>query len=103
MKVGVAIMDAKPPITKDQIVKSSVISKRLGQYKTKAKINPIYISDNGSIDTVLLSYDYYENMYGRLMELEAKEEEKILSQRIDRLNINPSAAISWKDIKRTGK
>jgi hypothetical protein len=37
------------------------------------------------------------------MELEAKEEEKILSQRIDRLNINPSAAISWKDIKRTGK
>jgi PHD/YefM family antitoxin component YafN of YafNO toxin-antitoxin module len=103
MKVGVAIMDIKPPMTKDQIVKASVISKKLGLYKTKAKINPIYISDNGSIDTVLLSYDYYESMYKRIVELEAKEEEEILSQRIERLNINPSDAVSWKDIRRTGK
>lgn len=100
MKVGVAMMETKPVITKDQIVKSSIISKRLGQYKEKAKENPVYISDNGSIDTVLLSYDYYENMYKRLAELEAKEEEKILSQRIESLNSNPSKAVSWKDIRR---
>lgn len=101
--MGVAIMDTKPNITKDQIVKSSIISKKLGHYKAKAKENPVYISDNGSIDTVLLSYDYYENMYKRLAELESKEEEKILSQRIDNLNSNPSTAVSWKDIRRQVK
>lgn len=101
--MGVVMIHTKPLITKDQIVKSSVISKRLGQYKEKAKESPVYISDNGSIDTVLLSYDYYENLYKRLMELESNEEEKILSQRIERLNNNPSSAVSWKDIRRTGK
>ena len=101
--MGVTMMNTKPPMTKDQIVNASIISKKLGLYKTKAKINPIYISDNGSIDTVLLSYDYYANMYKRLVELEQNEEEKILSQRIERLNISPSDAISWQDVRRTGK
>ncbi|MBV4438421.1 type II toxin-antitoxin system Phd/YefM family antitoxin [Clostridium tyrobutyricum] len=76
------VIDTKPKITKDQIVKSSVVSKRLGQYRRKAKENPIYISDNGNIDTVILSYDQFEKMYERLAELEEKEEERIIDDRI---------------------
>lgn len=102
VKVGVA-MNIKPNITKDQIVKSSVASKNFGQYRRKAKLNPIYISDNGDIDTVLLAYDYFEQMYERLLELEAKEENRIISERISNLEKNPSSAVSWKDVRRTVK
>ncbi|HBM81115.1 MAG: type II toxin-antitoxin system Phd/YefM family antitoxin [Clostridiales bacterium] len=93
----------KPNITKDQIVKSSVASKKFGKFRKLAKERPIYISDNGNIDTVLISYDYFEKMYQRLYELEEKEEEMILSHRIEELKNNPEAAVSWKDIRRDGK
>ncbi|WP_338433333.1 type II toxin-antitoxin system Phd/YefM family antitoxin [Clostridium tyrobutyricum] len=94
------IIDTKPKITKDQIVKSSIVSKRLGQYRKKAKENPIYISDNGNIDTVILSYDQFEKMYKRLAELEEKEEERIIGDRINQVEKNPELSAKWKDIRR---
>lgn len=97
------VTDIRPTITKEQIVQSSVASKKFGECKRKAKLNPIYISDNGNIDTVLLAYDYFEKMYERLLELEAKEEAMILSQRIDNIEENPSSAVSWRDARRSGK
>lgn len=102
MKAG-ANMDFKPSITKDQIVKSSIASKNFGQYRKKAKLNPIYISDNGTIDTVLLDYDYFEKMYQRISELEELEEAWILSERIERLDNNPDLAVDWKDVRKSGK
>lgn len=101
--MSAAIMEAKPSITKDQIVQSSVASKKFGEYRRKAKTNPIYISDNGNIDTVLLAYDQFEKMYERLAELEAKEEAMVLTQRIDNLEKNPSSAVSWRNVRRSGK
>lgn len=97
MSIGI---DTKPKITKDQIVKSSIISKRLGQYRKKAKENPIYISDNGNIDTVIISYDQFEKMYERLVELESKEEEKNLNDRIKQIKEHPELSANWKDIRR---
>ncbi|AND86373.1 prevent-host-death family protein [Clostridium tyrobutyricum DIVETGP] len=88
-----AVIDTKPKITKDQIVKSSVVSKRLGQYRKKAKENPIYISDNGNIDTVILSYDQFERMYERLAELEEKEEERIIGDRIKQVGKHPELSV----------
>lgn len=102
MRVGVAT-NIKPNITKDQIVKSSVASKNFGQYTRKAKLNPIYISNNGDIDSVLLAYVDYEKMFQRLSELEEREEAMILSERIDNLEKNPSSAIPWGNIRRTGR
>ena len=93
-------MDNKLKITKDQIVKSSIVSKRLGQYRKKAKENPIYISDNGNIDTVIVSYEQFERMYERLTELEGKEEEKILLDRINQVEKHPELSAKWKDIRR---
>lgn len=95
-----AVIDTRLKIAKEQIVKSSIVSKRLGQYRKKAKENPIYISDNGNIDTVILSYDQFEKMYERLMELEQKEEERILNDRIRQVEEHPELSAKWKDIRR---
>ncbi|WP_066827507.1 prevent-host-death family protein [Clostridium tepidiprofundi] len=93
----------KPIITKDQMVKSSEAAKRFGSIRKKAKKEPLYITDNGNIDSVLIGYDYFEKMYIRLMELEEKEEVKILSSRIEYLENNPSSAVPWRNIRSTGK
>lgn len=92
---------SKPTITKDQIVKSSEASKKFGGLRKKAKLNPIFITDNGNIDSVLICYSQYEEMYKRLIELELLEEEHIISKRIERLEKNPELTVSWKDIRRS--
>lgn len=99
VKVGVSMI--KPSITKDQMIKSSEASKRFGQIRRRAKDTPLYITDNGNIDSVILGYEYFEKMYQRLIELEEKEEERILLNRINELEKNPSSAVSWRDVRRT--
>lgn len=93
----------KPAITKDQMVQSSVAAKNFGSLRKKAKQLPQFITENGTIDTVVLDYSYYEEMYERLMELEAREEATILEQRIERLDKDPKTSVSWKDARRTVK
>ena len=93
----------KPIITKDQMVQSSVAAKHFGSLRKKAKLLPQFITENGTIDTVVLDYNYYEEMYERLMEFEAKEEAGILEQRIERLEKNPEVSVSWRDVRRTVK
>ena len=92
---------AKPSITKNQMVKSSIAAKNFGRMRKKAKITPLYITDNGNVDSVLIGYEYFEKMYERLVELEEREEERILSKRIDDLENNSSSAVSWRDVRRT--
>jgi len=97
-----AVME-KPSITNDQLIKSSEASKHFGSLRKKAKTTPMFITENGSIDSVLINYEYYERMYQRLAELEAMEEENILLQRIDELEKNPESAIPWRDARRSNK
>lgn len=97
--MGVVAM--KPVITKDQMVQSSVAARQFGNLRKKAKQSPQFITENGTIDTVVLDYDYYEEIYERLMELEAKEEAGILELRIERLEKNPEVAVPWRDVRRT--
>ena len=91
----------KPIITKDQMVQSSVAAKKFGSLRKKAKQLPQFITENGTIDTVVLDYDYFEQMYERLMELEAKEEAGILEQRIERLEMHPEVSVPWREARRT--
>lgn len=93
----------KPVITKEQLVQSSVAAKIFGGLRKKAKQLPQFITENGIIDSVILDYNYYEEMYERLMELEAKEEASLLEERIDRLDKKSGVAVSWKDVRRTVK
>lgn len=45
----------------------------------------------------------YERMYQRLVKLEEKEEAMILSERIERIEKEPSAAVPFKEIRRSNK
>ena len=93
----------KPVITKEQMVQSSVAAKQFGSLRKKAKRLPQFVTENETIDTVVLGYNYYEEIYERLMELEIKEETGILEQRIERLDKNPKEAVSWRDVRRPMK
>lgn len=92
----VAVTMEKPTFSKDQIISSSDVAKKFGEARRKAKSNPIFITEKGNIDTVLLDYDYFEQMYSRLIELEKIAEEQILLDRIERLEKHPERAISWR-------
>ncbi len=91
----------KPSFTRDQLIPSSVASKKFGQVRQKAKVVPQFISENGIVDTVVMDYSQYELMFQRLHELEEKEEARLLENRIERLEKHPETAIPWRRIRRT--
>ena len=97
---GNVTLKRKPSFTKDQIISSATVAKRFGEARKMAKSNPIFITEKGNIDTVLLDYDYFEGMYSRLVELEYLAEEQILLKRIKRLEQHPERAVSWRKMKR---
>lgn len=90
----------KPTFNVDQLITSTDASKRFGEIRKKAQQEPQYITDNGNVDTVMIGYNLFEKLYDRLSQLEQLEEERILLQRIERLEQNPTAARSWNDIRR---
>lgn len=91
---------AKPTFDVDQLVTSSDASKKFGELRKKAKMLPQYITDNGNVDTVLIGYDLFEQIYDRLTRLEEEEECRTLLGRIERLERNPESAKSWKAVRR---
>jgi hypothetical protein len=91
---------SKPTFTADQLVSSSVASKKFGELRKKAKQLPQFITENGAVDTVLVGYGYFEQLFERLSQLEEQEEQRTLNERIDRLDRNPASAKSWKEIRR---
>lgn len=93
----------KPAFTKDQLITASAAAKNFGDLRKKAKSLPLFITDNGNVDTVLLSYEYYEQMYQRLVELEEREEAKVLGERIEQLERDPSIAVPWRSVRRSGR
>ncbi len=94
------ITEMKPTFTADQLVSSSIASKKFGELRKKAKQLPQFITENGTVDTVLVGYSYYEQLFERLSQLEEQEEIRILNERIDRLDRNPVSAKSWNEIRR---
>lgn len=94
---------AKPTFTVDQLITSSDAAKKFGDLRKKAKNIPQYITDNGAVDSVLIGYELFEQIYDRLTRLEDEEESRILLQRIERIDRDPAAAKSWKDIRRNPK
>lgn len=90
----------KPAFTVDQLVSSTQAVKNFGELRRRAKAKPIAITDNGDVDTIIVGYSYFEKMYARLMELEDKEEDRILGERIDRLDKDPQAGIPWRSFKK---
>lgn len=65
-----ASLRTKPVFNVDQLVSNTEAAKKFGELRKKAKLLPQYITDNGNVDTVLLSYELYEALYQRLAEVE---------------------------------
>lgn len=93
---GVTAMD-KPAFTRDQITNASDAARNFKGLRAKAKIAPQVILDNGNLDSVLMDYDQYERLVLHLQELE----EKILVERFERLEQDPSLAIPWRKVRRS--
>ncbi|WP_404451936.1 hypothetical protein LG329_16545 [Virgibacillus necropolis] len=72
-----------------------------------AKDNPYFITENGHVETVLLSYDKYEELYQTfLLSKEMEErmedlEQQLTDLRMERSNSNPDQLIDWRSIRRT--
>lgn len=98
--MGVELME-KPAFTNDQMISASNASKNFGQLRKKAKECPMVITDNGVFDTVVMGYEYFEQIYQRLRELEEEEEARTLLTRIEDLDKDPSKAIPWRSVRRT--
>ncbi len=95
------IVMRKPTFNADQLVSASTAAKTFGAIRKKAKELPQFITENGEVDTVIMEYKYFEELYARLQELEEKEEERILLERISNLDEDPSSAVSWRSVRRT--
>lgn len=93
----------KPTFGVDQLVASSDAAKKFGELRRKAKDLPQYIMDNGTVDTVLIGYELFEEIYDRLTRLEEEEERRTLLQRIERLERNPESAKSWQSVRRNSE
>jgi hypothetical protein len=100
--VGAKIM-YKPTFSVEQLVTASVASKHFGVLRKKAKLDPQFITDNGTVDTVLMGYEFFEKMYQRLIELEKKEEAGILAERIESIENDPLSAVPWRKVRRSSK
>lgn len=85
----------------DQIVSASEAAKRFGELKKKAATKPQFVLSGGKVEIVIVNFDHYEAQCKRLQELEQQVEEKLLEQRIERLEKAPSCAVSWKSIRRS--
>lgn len=63
----------KPTFTADQLVPASIAAKSFGSLRKKAKNVPQFITENGVVGEVLLDYQYYEELFGRLRKFEQAE------------------------------
>ncbi|MBO0602002.1 hypothetical protein I2483_10035 [Sporosarcina sp. E16_3] len=86
MKVDVM---EKPQFNVDQVVPASIASRRFGEVRRNAKIIPQFISENNRIDSVVQSYEDYEQMYMELEFLRELTLELNLSKRIQEADLNP--------------
>ncbi|MCP1312075.1 type II toxin-antitoxin system Phd/YefM family antitoxin [Paenibacillus tyrfis] len=89
----------KPKFDVDQLISSSEASKKFGEVRKRAKSLPQFITENGNVETVIVSYELFEAMYERLAELE-RQEELTLLQQIERVDQNPESSKSWKSVRR---
>jgi len=92
-------MMTRPTFTVEQLTTSSDAAQKFGDLRKKAKELPQYITENGTVDSVLIGYELFEQIYDRLTRLEDEEENRILLQRIERIDRNPTIAKSWKVIR----
>lgn len=69
------IITERPTFTRDQITSATMAAKRFSEIRRKAKVEPQFISEHNEIDSVVLDYETYEEMWKELYELREIEVE----------------------------
>jgi PHD/YefM family antitoxin component YafN of YafNO toxin-antitoxin module len=82
---------------RDQLVNTATISRQFSKVKLLARVKPLFITDNGAVDSVLLSYEAYEQMYNRLRQLE----EEVLDYRAEEAARDPEVLVDWQSVRRS--
>ena len=77
-----ALVLEKPVFTKDQVVSATEASKSLSAIRKRAKRAPQFIADHNDIDTMIIDYAAYEEMYGALQYLHELEINRIAADRV---------------------
>jgi hypothetical protein len=76
----------KPRFNVDQVNSATYASKRFGEIRKKAKELPQFISENNCVDTVVLDYKAYEEMYAELQALREMTWELEIAHRLESTN-----------------
>lgn len=84
---------------RDQLVNTATISRQFSKVKLLAKVKPLFITDNGNVDSVLLSYEAYEEMYNRIQSLE----QEVLDYRAEEATAKPESSVDWQTVRRSSK
>lgn len=87
----------KPHFNVEQVNSATYASKRFGEIRKKAKKLPQFISENNNVDTVVLDYKAYEEMYTELQVLREVAWEYDIARRIERAD-NTEIRYNLKDI-----
>jgi Phd_YefM. len=82
--------------SRDQLVNTATISRHFSKIKALAKVKPLFITDNGEVDMVLISYEAYEQMFNRLQQLE----EEVLENRAEEAKKEPESLTEWRSVRR---
>lgn len=84
----------KPVFKKDQVLSTTEASESLSTIRKCPKWVPQFIGDHNDIDTVIIDYAAYEEMYGALQYLRELEVDRIAA---DRIKNGPHEFIPFED------
>lgn len=84
----------KPRFNKDQMVSSTQASKRFSEVRKKAKSEPIFILDHNEVDSIILSYDEFEQMHDELITLRETVQDYQTAERLREAEANNDQSIS---------
>lgn len=95
--MDVGVMN-KPTFGRDQIVSATTVSKKFSEVRKRAKSMPQFVSDHNEIDTVILDYQTYEEMYAELAYLRERQFYAMAADRIRQGDADPArSSVSLKD------
>lgn len=81
---------------RDQLVSASVMARQFGRIKQAVQHKPLYITDNGRVDSVLINFEQYEELLQQLHELE----QEVLKFRMEEAEREPNSSVDWNSIHR---
>jgi hypothetical protein len=87
-------------IATDQMIPATEVAKQFKAVRDKAKLEPQYILDRSTIDSVLVGFELFQKLVERLQELEEENLMLTVANRLEEYEKDPSVGIPWSQIRR---